>query len=97
MYSQEPRANTTTFRYSVTVHKILTYEVPGNSIADKIEYICLDYREKKDQREEQIKELDKQIEQKRKQLDKIKDKVLKFDSVDYNLEQLLKSIDKCNT
>jgi intergrase/recombinase len=95
--SQEPRTNSTTFRYSETVQDILNNEVPGISMADKIEYICLDYRKEKEIREKSIKDLDKQIKNKQNQLSRIIDKIQKFDNVADNLEALTRSIEKCNT
>jgi uncharacterized protein YeeX (DUF496 family) len=92
----EPRVFTTSFRYSSVVQNVLD-SIQGKTTADKIEFICLDYVRNKLKRENQIKDLDKQIADKRKLLDELSNKIWKVKDVSSSLENLVNSLKKCNT
>ena len=92
----EPRVFTTSFRYSGAVANVLdTFE--GKTMADRIEFMCLDFEINKTRRESQIKDLDKQIAEKRKQLDELSNKIWKVKDVSSSLDNLVNSLKKCNT
>lgn len=94
--SNEQRVFSTSFRYSGEVQNILD-SVNQKTIADKIEFICLDFYENKTKRLEYIKDLDKQISEKRKQLDLLTSKIYKVRDVSSSLEELINNLKKCNT
>ena len=90
------RVFSTSFRYSEKVKKVIE-GTQGKTTADKIEYICLDYEKNRNDRENYIKELDKKIREKQKQLDSLSNKICKVKDVSSLLDNLVSSINKCNT
>lgn len=92
----EPRVFTTSFRYNALVQNVLD-NIDCKTTADKIEFICLDYEKNRTKRENQIKNLDKQITEKRKQLDELSNKIWKVKNVSSSLDDLVNSLKKCNT
>lgn len=96
----ELRINSTSLRFSKRVGDIVD-NTPGKTFADKFEYIVLNYQEKKDEREAYLKELDKKIKMKKKQLDEIRMYLNKFSSISEKVNIAEKAIEglikDCNT
>lgn len=92
----ELRVHSTSFRYSDSVQNVLD-SVNKKTTADKIEFICLDFEQNKSLRELRIKELDNQINEKRKQLDLLSNKVWNMKDVTSSLENLVNNLKKCIT
>lgn len=97
---KEPRVNSTSLRFSKRVENVMN-NVPGKTFGDKFEYIVLDYQEKREEREAYLKELDRKIKTKKKQLDEIKMYLNKFSSISEKVNITEKAIDglikDCNT
>ena len=89
------RNNHTTIRYSDDVKKIVD-KAEGKTFGDKFENICLDYKEKKEEREEHIKSLDKEIKLKKKELEKLSEKIYNLKYVAREIESLAESLKKIN-
>lgn len=98
--SDEPRVHSTSLRYSEEVFKIVE-SASGKTFADRFENICLDYRENKQKRQKQIKDLDKQIADKEKQLNELRKKVYKLSDITDMAGRINKLMielsEKCNT
>lgn len=89
--SREPRVNTTTIRYSDSVLKIVN-KVSGKTFADKFEFIVLDYNSNKQKREKHIRDLDKQILEKTKKLELLKQELTRYNTIVEKAELLEKAI-----
>lgn len=94
------RTNSTTFRYSDEIKQILT-TVPGDSFADKIEFIVTDYRDQMAKRKRDLEVMENRIERKRQEmlivlneLDTIKNLIANTVDLHRNIEQIK---NKCNT
>lgn len=88
---KEPRVNASSIRYSNSVLEIIN-KAEGNTFADKFEFIALDYKNNMEQRKNNIKALDKEIKDKKKQLEKLQQKMNKFDNIAENAEALQRAI-----
>lgn len=91
MINKEPRVNASSIRYSNSVLEIIN-KAEGNTFADKFEFIALDYNNNMEQRKNNIKALDKEIKDKKKQLEKLQQKLNKFDNIVDSAEELQRSI-----
>lgn len=91
--SNSARNNHTTIRYSEDVKEIVD-KVQGKTFGDRFEFICLDFKENKESREEHIKSLDKQIKMKEKEYDNLVEKICNLRYVANDLESLAKNLKK---
>ena len=94
------RTNVTSFRFTDEVAGIIN-AMPGNTFADKIEYMAIDFVNKQDLRLQQLKQLDKMIEARRNRLNELNVTVRDVENVRLNLENAkakIKEVNKyCNT
>lgn len=94
------RTNSTTFRYSDEVKDILQ-TVPGDSFADKIEFIVTDYRDAMASRKRDLEVMDNRIERKRQEMLVVLDEISTIKNLISNTVDLHRSIldikTKCNT
>lgn len=97
---KEPRTNASSIRYSDTVSKIVN-SATGTTFGDKFEFIALDYKENKEKREKYLKDLDRQISERQKKLENIKEELSKYSTIAEKADILQRAIlaltDKCNT
>lgn len=93
--SNSARINHTTIRYSEDVKTIID-KAEGKTFGDKFENICLDHKEKKKDREEHIKSLDKEINLKKKEIEKLSEKIYNLRYVANDIESLAKSLKNFN-
>jgi hypothetical protein len=97
---KEPRTESTSIRFTEKVGNIIDNAI-GKSFSDKLEYIVLDYRDKKEEREAYLKYLNKQIVLREKQLKEIIIYLNKFSNISKEVnvieESIQNLIEECNT
>lgn len=77
----------TSLRYSEDLKEIVE-KCPGDSFSDKIEYACLSYSREKTNRENKIKELDKDINKRKKELLQLQKKISKYEKFISDIDYL---------
>lgn len=80
------RPNQTAFRFSDEVKKIVD-DAPGESFADRFEYICTYYSNTKHKKQQELQDLDKSIEKRKKELQDLSSKL-------YSASQALNEVDR---
>lgn len=97
--NKEPRTESTSIRFSEKVGNVINNAM-GKSFSDKLEYIVLDYKDKKEERESYLKDLNKQIASKEKQLKEIIIYLNKFSNISKKVnfieESIQNLIEECN-
>ena len=89
------RTNATSFRFSDEVASIIN-NMPGQSFADKVEHMAIDFVNKQDSRVQQLDKLDKMIEDRKKRLSELNVTVRDVENVRLNLENAKAKIKQVN-
>ena len=89
------RTNVTSFRFSDEVASIINH-MPGQSFADKVEYMAIDFVNKQEFRDQHLDKLDKMIEDRKKSLAELNVTVRDVENVRLNLENAKAKIKQVN-